>query len=47
MPPVTMFVLLAMASLVAGVTEEAGFRGYMQAPRGPVSFAGTPSGHGR
>jgi membrane protease YdiL (CAAX protease family) len=32
MPPPTMFVLLVMASIVAGVTEEAGFRGYMQGP---------------
>lgn len=32
MPIVTLFVLLVMASLVAGVTEEAGFRGYMQGP---------------
>jgi membrane protease YdiL (CAAX protease family) len=32
MPFITLFVLLVMASLVAGVTEEAGFRGYMQGP---------------
>ena len=32
MPRATMFVLLVMASLVAGVTEEAAFRGYMQGP---------------
>ena len=32
MPPVTIFVLLLMGSVVAGVTEEAGFRGYMQGP---------------
>ena len=30
MPPATVFTLLTMASLVAGVTEEASFRGYMQ-----------------
>jgi membrane protease YdiL (CAAX protease family) len=30
MPPLTVFLLLVMSSLVAGVTEEAGFRGYMQ-----------------
>jgi membrane protease YdiL (CAAX protease family) len=30
MPVVTAFLLLAMQSLVAGVTEEAAFRGYMQ-----------------
>lgn len=30
MPPATMFTLLTMSSFVAGVTEEAGFRGYMQ-----------------
>jgi len=30
MPPATMFALLTMSSFVAGVTEEAGFRGYMQ-----------------
>ena len=33
MPPATMMTLLAMASLVAGVSEEAGFRGYMQGPK--------------
>jgi membrane protease YdiL (CAAX protease family) len=32
MPAVTGLVLLVMASIVAGVTEEAGFRGYMQGP---------------
>jgi membrane protease YdiL (CAAX protease family) len=32
MPPVTIFLLLVMGSIVAGVTEEAGFRGYMQGP---------------
>jgi membrane protease YdiL (CAAX protease family) len=32
MPRTTVVVLLMMASLVAGVTEEAGFRGYMQGP---------------
>lgn len=32
MPPLTGFLLLVMASVVAGVTEEAGFRGYMQGP---------------
>jgi hypothetical protein len=32
MPRATMFALLVMASLVAGVTEEAAFRGYMQGP---------------
>jgi membrane protease YdiL (CAAX protease family) len=32
MPPVTMFMLLTMSSVVAGVTEEAAFRGYMQTP---------------
>jgi Type II CAAX prenyl endopeptidase Rce1-like len=32
MPFVTAFVLLVMASLVAGVAEEAAFRGYMQGP---------------
>ena len=32
MPAGTGFALLAMASIVAGVTEEAGFRGYMQGP---------------
>src|SRR6185295_19649180 len=30
MPPATMFTLLTMSSFVAGVTEEASFRGYMQ-----------------
>jgi len=29
-PPATMFTLLIMSSVVAGVTEEASFRGYMQ-----------------
>ena len=32
MPPTTTFALIAMSSVVAGVTEEAGFRGYMQGP---------------
>jgi membrane protease YdiL (CAAX protease family) len=32
MPSITAFLLLAMASIVAGVTEEAAFRGYMQGP---------------
>jgi len=32
MPRATMFALLVMSSLVAGVTEEAAFRGYMQGP---------------
>lgn len=32
MPFLTVFVLLVMASIVAGMTEEAGFRGYMQGP---------------
>jgi membrane protease YdiL (CAAX protease family) len=32
MPGLTAFALLVMASIVAGVTEEAGFRGYMQGP---------------
>ena len=32
MPAVTAIALLAMASVVAGVTEEAAFRGYMQSP---------------
>ena len=32
MPAATAFVLLTMASVVAGVTEEAAFRGYMQTP---------------
>jgi membrane protease YdiL (CAAX protease family) len=31
-PPAVMFMLLAMSSLVAGVSEEASFRGYMQGP---------------
>ena len=30
MPAATMFLLIAMASIVAGVSEEAAFRGYMQ-----------------
>ncbi len=30
MPPVTIFLLLVMSSLVAGLIEESGFRGYMQ-----------------
>ena len=30
MPAITIFMLLVMSSIVAGVTEEAGFRGYMQ-----------------
>jgi membrane protease YdiL (CAAX protease family) len=30
MPFVTLFLLLVMASIIAGVTEEAAFRGYMQ-----------------
>lgn len=30
MPRLTVFLLLVMSSIVAGVTEEAGFRGYMQ-----------------
>lgn len=30
MPRLTILLLLVMASIVAGVTEEAGFRGYMQ-----------------
>ena len=30
MPAATMFLLIAMASVVAGVSEEAAFRGYMQ-----------------
>lgn len=30
MPFITLFLLLVMASIVAGVTEEAAFRGYMQ-----------------
>jgi uncharacterized protein len=32
MPPLTGFLLLVMGSIVAGMTEEAGFRGYMQGP---------------
>ena len=32
MPRATVIILLMMASLVAGVAEEAGFRGYMQGP---------------
>jgi membrane protease YdiL (CAAX protease family) len=32
MPLTTTFLLLAMQSIVAGVTEEAAFRGYMQSP---------------
>lgn len=32
MPTVTIVLLLVMASIVAGVTEEAAFRGYMQTP---------------
>ena len=32
MPMITGFALLVMASIVAGVAEEAGFRGYLQAP---------------
>ena len=32
MPAVTAFLLLIMSSVVAAVTEEAGFRGYMQGP---------------
>jgi membrane protease YdiL (CAAX protease family) len=32
MPRATAFLLLTMASIVAGVTEEAAFRGYMQGP---------------
>ena len=32
MPPVTVFLLLVMSSIVAGVIEESGFRGYMQGP---------------
>jgi membrane protease YdiL (CAAX protease family) len=32
MPPVTFLTLLVMSSIVAGVTEEAAFRGYMQGP---------------
>lgn len=41
MPFITLFLLLVMASIVAGVAEEAGFRGYMQGPierrYGPVT----------
>ena len=32
MPPLTGFSLLVMSSIVAGMTEEAGFRGYIQGP---------------
>ena len=32
MPPVTVFLLLVMSSVVAGLIEESGFRGYMQGP---------------
>jgi membrane protease YdiL (CAAX protease family) len=32
MPVLTTFLLLVMASIVAGVAEEAGFRGYLQGP---------------
>ena len=32
MPAATSVLLLAMSSIVAGITEEAGFRGYMQGP---------------
>ncbi len=32
MPPATAFLLLVMSSIVAGVTEEAAFRGYLQGP---------------
>lgn len=32
MPVATMFALIVMGSIVAGVTEEAAFRGYMQSP---------------
>ena len=32
MPSATVFLLLITGSVVAGVTEEAGFRGYMQSP---------------
>jgi membrane protease YdiL (CAAX protease family) len=32
MPSLTVFVLLLMASIVAGIVEEVGFRGYMQGP---------------
>src|SRR5262245_10413912 len=41
MPFVTLFLLLVMASVVAGVVEETAFRGYMQLPierrHGPVA----------
>jgi len=40
MPVFTVFLLLVMGSVVAGVVEEAGFRGYMQGPierrHGPI-----------
>jgi membrane protease YdiL (CAAX protease family) len=32
MPPVTVFLLVVMSSIVAGVVEESGFRGYLQGP---------------
>jgi len=32
MPRITAFLLLTMSSIVAGVTEESAFRGYMQGP---------------
>lgn len=32
MPAITAFLLLTMSSIVAGVTEESAFRGYMQTP---------------
>ena len=32
MPTLTAFLLLSMSSIVAGVTEESAFRGYMQTP---------------
>jgi membrane protease YdiL (CAAX protease family) len=32
MPMLTVFVLLVMASVVAGIVEETGFRGYLQGP---------------
>lgn len=32
MPPASMFILLVMGSVVAGLTEEVAFRGYMQTP---------------
>ena len=35
MPAFTGFLLLVMSSVVAAVTEEAGFRGYMQGPIEP------------